>query len=306
MNLRMLCQELVDPCGLVRREVVSDDMDLLARKLVGHNVGQEGDELRRGVALGRLAQHFTRLRIERRIQRQRAVAEVLEPVALGATRRQRQHRILTIKRLDRRFLVYAKHRRVLGRVQVQSNDIGGLGLEIRVIRSNVPLQAMGPEAMLGPDPGNRHVGEGAAHLGRQLARGPVRRAVRWLTFSRPCQHACFETLGDFVTPAPRIPGEQSGQPIGLEPLAPATDVAVAAIQLRANFGPGEALGYQQDQAGVPSPIGSNIPRTALPLQFHAFALGQFHHCTSIGTMILPFYVLQSTSTMSDIHHVRTL
>ncbi|MDR4485098.1 MAG: hypothetical protein R3B95_18150 [Nitrospirales bacterium] len=97
--------------------------------------------------------------------------------------------------------------------------------------------------MLGPNPGNRHMREGAAHLGRQLTRGPVRRAVGRVAFSRPGRHACFETLGDFITPAPSIPGEQSGQPSGLEPLAPATDGAVAAIQLRATLGPGEALGY---------------------------------------------------------------
>ncbi len=294
MNLRVLGQELVDPCGLVRREVVSDDMDLLASKLVGHNVSQEGDELRRGVALGRLAQHLARLHIERRIQRQRAVAEGLEAVPPSATRQQRQHRILAIERMDRRFLVFATHRRVLWRVQGQTNDIGGLGLEIRVVRTDVPLQTRWLEAMLGPNPGHRHVREGAAHLGCQLMRGSVRRAIGWVAFSRPDQHPCFETLGNFITPALRIPGEQSGQPIGLEPPAPATEVAVAAIQLRANLGPGEALGYQQDQAGVPGPIGSNVPPTALPWQFHGFALGPFHHCTFIGARILPFHVLQST------------
>ena len=76
------------------------------------------DETRRSAVLPR---NFARLRIERRIQRQRAVAEGLEAVPLGATRRQRQHRTLAIKRLDRRFLVYATHRRLFLRIQVQIN-----------------------------------------------------------------------------------------------------------------------------------------------------------------------------------------
>ena len=76
------------------------------------------DEARRSVVLPRT---FAPLRIERRIQRQRDVAEGLEAVPLGATRRQRQHRTLAIKRLDRRFLVYATHRRLFLRIQAQIN-----------------------------------------------------------------------------------------------------------------------------------------------------------------------------------------
>jgi hypothetical protein len=53
--------------------------------MVIEDVGQVRDELGRGVAGGRLAQHFTSLGIERGIRRQRAVAVVLEAVSFGTS-----------------------------------------------------------------------------------------------------------------------------------------------------------------------------------------------------------------------------
>ena len=57
MNTRMLSQELIDAFGLVGGELVGDDVDLLAGGLMGHDVGQEGDKLRRAMARRCLAQH---------------------------------------------------------------------------------------------------------------------------------------------------------------------------------------------------------------------------------------------------------
>ncbi len=51
MNLGMRCQNVLDRLALVRREVVGDDVDLFAARLVDHNVSEEGDELGRGVGL---------------------------------------------------------------------------------------------------------------------------------------------------------------------------------------------------------------------------------------------------------------
>ena len=81
------------------------------------NVGvfhQEGHEFGRGVAGGRLAQDdLAGLGVEGGVQRERAVPVVLEAMALGASRRQRQHRVLAIQRLNRSLLIHAEHRRVL-------------------------------------------------------------------------------------------------------------------------------------------------------------------------------------------------
>lgn len=86
MDVRVLAQEGVDASRLVRREVVGDDVNGLTRRLLHHEVGQEGDELGRGVVGRRLAQHCAGPGIESCVQREGAVPGVLEPMALSATR----------------------------------------------------------------------------------------------------------------------------------------------------------------------------------------------------------------------------
>ena len=51
VNLRVLLDEPSDLIGLVGREVVDDHVDLFAPPLIDHDVGEEGDKLRRGVPL---------------------------------------------------------------------------------------------------------------------------------------------------------------------------------------------------------------------------------------------------------------
>ena len=65
---------------LVRREVIGDHMNFLALGLMRHDVGEEGNELGRGVARGSFIQHLTGLGIEGCVERQGAVSE--DPVRL--------------------------------------------------------------------------------------------------------------------------------------------------------------------------------------------------------------------------------
>jgi hypothetical protein len=67
------------------------------------------------MSLGGLAEHFTGLRIEGRVQGQGAMPVIFKAVPFGASRRQRQHRIFAIKRLNGRFLIDAKHSGVRNR-----------------------------------------------------------------------------------------------------------------------------------------------------------------------------------------------
>ncbi len=52
VQFRVSRKELLDPLGLMGREIVGNDMNLLARRLVGDQVGEEGDKLLAGVARG--------------------------------------------------------------------------------------------------------------------------------------------------------------------------------------------------------------------------------------------------------------
>ena len=62
-------QELGDLLGPVRRQVVSDHMDFLGRRLIDDNVGQKGDKLCRGVPRRSFAQHLAGFGIECSVQR---------------------------------------------------------------------------------------------------------------------------------------------------------------------------------------------------------------------------------------------
>ncbi len=94
--------------------------------------------------------------------------------------------------------------------------------------------------MLRPDTRHRHVRD-AAQLRRQLARGPVHRSIGRFALRRPGQHLRFDPIGHLVALAPGVAGEQLGQPIGGKTRAPAIDLAVAAIELGTNLGPGQSI-----------------------------------------------------------------
>ena len=270
MHPRILGEECIDPPGLMRREVISDHANLFAVGLVGHEIGQEGDKLGRGVAGSGLAQHRARFGVERGVQREGPVTDVLNAMAFGPPRRQRSHWVFAIERLNRGVLVHAEHGRVLRRMQRQADHIGRLGLEVRIVGGQVPFQPMGPQGVLGPDARHRHVGE-APQRRRQLARGPRRRSVAREVVRRPGQDVCLEPIGHCVA------GEQSRQPIRGTALAPPTDGTVIAVQLGANLGPRQAIGHQQNQTGAPSRIGSTVTGSRLTLKFHAFTPSQCHH-----------------------------
>ena len=148
------------------------------------------------------------------------------------------------------------------------------------------------EPVFGPDAGHRHVRE-IAQFGGQLARGPVRGPIDWLAWGGPRQHFGLDSIGHFIALAPRVTGEQPRQPIRGNALAPASDVAVTALELGANLRSGQSLGPQQNQAGLSSLIGASLPCPRLPLQFHAFACGQFHHALQRPDDT-PIYTLQAT------------
>ena len=69
-------EECINVLGLVRRQIIGNDVNLLALGLVRHDVSEECDELGRRMARSCLAQHLAGFRIEGRIQRQRAVTSI--------------------------------------------------------------------------------------------------------------------------------------------------------------------------------------------------------------------------------------
>jgi len=103
MHVRMRLEEGGHRSRLVRRQVVENHVNLTPARLTGHDVAEKCDERFARVARHGLAEHVAGLRVQRGEQRQRAVAEVLEAVALGAPSGQWQHRVQAIERLNRVF-----------------------------------------------------------------------------------------------------------------------------------------------------------------------------------------------------------
>jgi hypothetical protein len=71
-------QELAHPLGLMRGEVVEDDVDLLMIGMLGHHRAEKSDELFAGVTGCGLADDLTGLAIEGGIKRESSASDVLE------------------------------------------------------------------------------------------------------------------------------------------------------------------------------------------------------------------------------------
>ena len=172
--------------------------------------------------------------------------------------------------------INAEYGRVLRRVQVKADRLGGLGFKVQVVGRQIPFQPKRLEAVLGPDPRDRHGRDITTQFGGELARRPRRRAVRQLVFGGPRQHPGRDPIGHLVTLTPDVAGQQPRLTIRCKSLAPAVDVAIATIELRADRGPRESLRQQQNQPRVARRICPAVPRTGLTLKFHALSFGQFH------------------------------
>src|SRR5258707_15402722 len=136
---------------------------------------QERHEVPAGVAPHACPKNLSGARVERREERQRAMAVVLEAVSFEATRAERQHGIKAIECLDMGLLVNAKHRCMLRRIEVQADHVGRLRLKVRVVGQHVATNALRFDPCSRPNSVYEHVAH--AEVLPELARSPVRRAV---------------------------------------------------------------------------------------------------------------------------------
>ncbi len=105
--LGMFSQELCDPLGLLRREVVGDNVNLPAFGFQRNDLAEKGHKLLGGMVGGGLTQDFAAFGVQRSVERKRAILIVLEAVAFGSPRAKRQHRVEAIERLDGGLLIDA-------------------------------------------------------------------------------------------------------------------------------------------------------------------------------------------------------
>jgi hypothetical protein len=179
------------------------------------------------VARGGLAHHFAITRVKRGVQRKGVVAIVFKPMALQPSGRQRQHRIEPVQGLDRGLFIHAKHRRVLRRFDVQSDNVGCLGLEVGVVRGHVACDALGLKASAPPDPRHHHVAD--AQASSQLAAAPVGGSIGWRSAGAR-QYAGLQRRGSLVRQPSIMARVQARQPLSRKTAFPAADIIGVAAQ----------------------------------------------------------------------------
>jgi hypothetical protein len=227
-HVAMTIDKLPDPGGAMGREIICNNVDLLALGKAGHDLFKESSKLRTGVTRRGLAQHLACLGVERGVERKRAVTVILKTVSLGSSGREQQDWIEAVQSLDGALFVDAKDGRVDWRLQIQANDVSSLGFKIWVVAGHVAAKPVGLQSGFGQNTGySRMIG---AKFGRQLPSTPVRRAILGL-LSGGRQNLTFELGGLLAGYLATMATEKTGQALVHKAFEPKSHRVDAASQL---------------------------------------------------------------------------
>ena len=84
-QVAMTIDKLPDPGGAMGREIICNNVNLLALGEAGHNLFKESNKLGTGVTRCGLAQHLAGFGVERGVERKRTVTVVLKTMSLGSS-----------------------------------------------------------------------------------------------------------------------------------------------------------------------------------------------------------------------------
>ena len=172
---------------------------------------------------------------------------VLEAVAFGASRRERQDGIKTIQGLNGGLLIDAEHGCVLGRVQIEAEDVGGFAFELGIVARHVAFEPVRLQAGFLPNP--MHGIFADAQHGSQFAATPVRGPVAGF-FPRSGQDAGAHSGSQHTGLLAGMIGVQSLKPILPEALLPAHDGGRRGLELSLDRIERRAFGQHQNQLGA--------------------------------------------------------
>src|SRR5438552_4779881 len=188
---------------------------------------------------------------------------ILKSLAFRSPGGKRQPRVLAIQRLNGALLIHTKDSRVLRRVEVKTNDIGGLRLKLRIVARRVSLQTMRFHPRTHPDPlhGRLAQAQGSSHLAARPMRRALRRQVlQFLEDSR------LYRSGGYSYPGSPITRNQPFDPLLFESLFPASNSRRAGLQLLGDHLIGLAIRQGQNQSSPENLSGTSNSRACNSLQ----------------------------------------
>ena len=231
-NSRVGLKEFKNSLGLVRTQIIGNDVDLATCRLTRHDLCKEIDELCTGMACTGFGQHFSGLCVQSAVERKRSVAVVLKAMPFGPAGRKGQNRVQAIQRLDSTLLVDTEYSGVHRWFEVQADDVSRFVFKLRIITDHVAAPTVGLESKLPPYSTDRRLTD--THLLGKPITAPVGRAVG-RSASGEFQNPRFglsraaAVLGSAVT---RI---QANQSLLLKALLPKANVTIGATESLANF-----------------------------------------------------------------------
>jgi len=160
---------------LVGSVVVADEMQLPLRVTACQRF-QKSKELNVSMAREAASMHLAAGDLQGGEQAGGAVAGVVVGHARRQSRPHRQRRLGAIKRLNLRFFIHAQHQRSLGRVEIETHDIGQFAVELRVVAEFEGVYPVRLQAVLLPYA--MHGGRGQANFFGQAPCAPVGSRLR--------------------------------------------------------------------------------------------------------------------------------
>ena len=223
--------------------VVENDVDHLAG---GHRPlerVEEPDELLMAVALHAVADHRALEHVESGEQGGGAVALVIEGHGPGLATLDRQTRLGPVQGLDLALLVDREHHRVLGRIDVQADDVPELGRELGVLGQLERFDPVGLQSMGGPDPLHRTQADLCRLRHRPTA--PVGRLAGRFA-QRQRDHPLHHRLGQRrLARRPALVAQEPVDALFHEPFLPAPHRRLGAAHLAHDGDRADAVGAQQ-------------------------------------------------------------
>ncbi len=249
-----------DEGRLVSARVIENEMHAEVGRNLSFDVVEEAAELNRTMPAVQFSDHFATDHIEGGEERGGAVAAVIMGAQLRRSRAHRKDRLGPVQSLDLALLVSAKHKRSIGGIEIQTDDVPHLFNELGVVGELEGLDPMRLELESLPDSahGSRAQTAGLGHGARTPMGGVPRSRLQSLgddSLDGIVADAARRSRARFV--------EQAADALFEESSPPLADGVVGDAQLLDDGGVGHPGGAVENDLGThrqrPRRFGSGGP-----------------------------------------------